>query len=105
MVYPGAVHTRFEHSLGVYWLAGEAVRFLQTYRGSEICIDYHDLTCLLHDIGHGPFSHLFEHEFLPLLPGSECRRPPLYSVKEENTFMVYENKGSSTCCRGIDILT
>ncbi|WOL18455.1 deoxynucleoside triphosphate triphosphohydrolase [Canna indica] len=77
MVYPGAVHTRFEHSLGVYWLAGEAVRFLQTYQGSEIGIDYHDLRTvklagLLHDIGHGPFSHLFEHEFLPrVLPGSE----------------------------------
>ncbi|KAH7682727.1 HD-domain/PDEase-like protein [Dioscorea alata] len=70
MVYPGAVHTRFEHSLGVYWLAGEAVRCLQTYQGSELDIDYHDiqtvkLAGLLHDVGHGPFSHLFEHEFLP----------------------------------------
>ncbi|KAM0944265.1 putative HD/PDEase domain-containing protein [Dioscorea sansibarensis] len=70
MVYPGAVHTRFEHSLGVYWLAGEAVRWLQTYQGSELDIDYLDiqtvkLAGLLHDVGHGPFSHMFEHEFLP----------------------------------------
>uniref|UniRef100_A0A804L068 HD/PDEase domain-containing protein n=1 Tax=Musa acuminata subsp. malaccensis TaxID=214687 RepID=A0A804L068_MUSAM len=77
MVYPGAVHTRFEHSLGVYWLAGEAVRCLQTYQGSEIDIDCYDaqtvkLAGLLHDIGHGPFSHMFEHEFLPqVLPGSK----------------------------------
>lgn len=77
MVYPGAVHTRFEHSLGVYWLAGEAVRCLQTYQGSEIDIDCYDaqtvkLAGLLHDIGHGPFSHMFEHEFFPqVLPGSK----------------------------------
>ncbi|XP_038982991.1 deoxynucleoside triphosphate triphosphohydrolase SAMHD1 homolog isoform X2 [Phoenix dactylifera] len=77
MVYPGAVHTRFEHSLGVYWLAGEAVRCLQTYQGLELDIDHFDmqtvkLAGLLHDIGHGPFSHLFEREFLPrVLPGSE----------------------------------
>ncbi|KAJ0989088.1 hypothetical protein J5N97_007444 [Dioscorea zingiberensis] len=70
MVYPGAVHTRFEHSLGVYWLAGEAVRSLQAYQGSELDINYHDiqtvkLAGLLHDVGHGPFSHMFENEFLP----------------------------------------
>lgn len=32
MVYPGAVHSRFEHSLGVYWLAGEAVNKLKTHQ-------------------------------------------------------------------------
>lgn len=70
MVYPGAVHSRFEHSLGVYWLAGEAVQKLKNYQGSELGIDYFDiqtvkLAGLLHDVGHGPFSHLFEREFLP----------------------------------------
>ena len=35
MVYPGAVHTRFEHSLGVYWLAGEAVQMLKKYQVIE----------------------------------------------------------------------
>nr|XP_029123745.1 deoxynucleoside triphosphate triphosphohydrolase SAMHD1 homolog isoform X3 [Elaeis guineensis] len=77
MVYPGAVHTRFEHSLGVFWLAGQAVHCLQAYQGLELDIDHFDiqtvkLAGLLHDIGHGPFSHLFEREFLPrVLPGSE----------------------------------
>lgn len=32
MVYPGAVHSRFEHSLGVYWLAGEAINKIKTYQ-------------------------------------------------------------------------
>ena len=32
MVYPGAVHSRFEHSLGVYWLAGEAIHKLKTHQ-------------------------------------------------------------------------
>lgn len=32
MVYPGAVHSRFEHSLGVYWLASDAVHRLKTYQ-------------------------------------------------------------------------
>ncbi|KAL0351001.1 UNVERIFIED_CONTAM: Deoxynucleoside triphosphate triphosphohydrolase SAMHD1 [Sesamum radiatum] len=77
MVYPGAVHSRFEHSLGVYWLAGEAVHKLKIQQGSELGIDRFDmqtlkLAGLLHDIGHGPFSHLFEREFLPeVLKGSE----------------------------------
>ncbi|PRQ41162.1 putative HD/PDEase domain-containing protein [Rosa chinensis] len=70
MVYPGAVHSRFEHSLGVYWLAGEAINKIKTYQGEELGIDSFDvrtvkLAGLLHDIGHGPFSHMFESAFLP----------------------------------------
>ncbi|KAI5665539.1 hypothetical protein M9H77_15392 [Catharanthus roseus] len=77
MVYPGAVHSRFEHSLGVYWLAGEAIHKLKLHQGLELGIDNFDiqtvkLAGLLHDVGHGPFSHLFEREFLPkVLTGLE----------------------------------
>nr|GLL49917.1 deoxynucleoside triphosphate triphosphohydrolase SAMHD1 homolog [Ipomoea trifida] len=69
-VYPGAVHSRFEHSLGVYWLASDAINRLKASQGSELGIDPFDvqtvkLAGLLHDVGHGPFSHTFEREFLP----------------------------------------
>uniref|UniRef100_A0A0D9Y285 HD-associated domain-containing protein n=1 Tax=Oryza glumipatula TaxID=40148 RepID=A0A0D9Y285_9ORYZ len=43
LVYPGAVHTRFEHSLGVYWLAGEAMNNLRLYQGEELGIDRVDM--------------------------------------------------------------
>ncbi|XP_047953110.1 deoxynucleoside triphosphate triphosphohydrolase SAMHD1 homolog isoform X1 [Salvia hispanica] len=70
MVYPGAVHSRFEHSLGVYWLASEAINRLKTHQGLELDIDNFDkqtvkIAGLLHDLGHGPFSHMFEREFIP----------------------------------------
>ncbi|KAG4395674.1 hypothetical protein AAZX31_19G009000 [Glycine max] len=77
MVYPGAVHSRFEHSLGVYWLASQCVEKLKTYQGLELGINRFDiqtvkLAGLLHDVGHGPFSHLFEREFLPqVISGSD----------------------------------
>ena len=61
LTYPGAQHTRFEHSLGVMHIAGQAGHALQE---KEIIksydIDNLRLSALLHDIGHGPFSHLFE---------------------------------------------
>ncbi|GMY26215.1 deoxynucleoside triphosphate triphosphohydrolase SAMHD1 homolog isoform X1 [Fagus crenata] len=70
MVYPGAVHSRFEHSLGVYWLAGKAVEYIKKHQGLELGIERSDIEAvklagLLHDVGHGPFSHMFEREFLP----------------------------------------
>lgn len=40
MVYPGAVHSRFEHSLGVYWLAGEAINKITAYQVGIFLIGY-----------------------------------------------------------------
>lgn len=58
LVYPGAVHTRFDHSLGVMYLSG----LMATELGLEQDeIELVRLAGLLHDVGHGPFSHVSEH--------------------------------------------
>jgi HD superfamily phosphohydrolase len=57
-VYPGANHTRFEHALGVMHLAGVLAGRI-TSRAKDIQVLR--LAGLLHDVGHGPFSHTFEH--------------------------------------------
>lgn len=66
MVYPGAHHTRFHHALGCMHLMHQAVQLLK-YKGVEITANEEEgLLCaiLLHDIGHGPFSHAMEHSIV-----------------------------------------
>jgi hypothetical protein len=61
-VYPGANHTRFEHSVGVMYLAGRVAEnpyISQLVSEDEIATIR--IAGLLHDVGHGPFSHVFEH--------------------------------------------
>ena len=62
LVYPGALHSRFEHSLGSMFLAGMAGQTLfdKGYFTDIDLIQHLRLAALLHDVGHGPFSHLFE---------------------------------------------
>jgi putative nucleotidyltransferase with HDIG domain len=62
LVYPSAQHTRFEHSLGVMHLAGLAAETLldKGYITYKEDVESLRIAALLHDIGHGPFSHLFE---------------------------------------------
>jgi putative nucleotidyltransferase with HDIG domain len=61
LVYPGAQHSRFEHSLGTMHIASQAASILEekNHLNSDD-IENLRLAALLHDIGHGPFSHLFE---------------------------------------------
>ena len=62
VVYPGAQHTRFQHSLGAYYLMSEAIQHL-TAKGNFIFdseAEAVEAAILLHDIGHGPFSHVLE---------------------------------------------
>ena len=62
VVYPGAQHTRFQHSLGAYHLVSQAIQHL-TARGNFIFDSEAEAVMaavLMHDIGHGPFSHVLE---------------------------------------------
>jgi HD superfamily phosphohydrolase len=62
LVYPGAMHTRFAHALGAYHLMQKAIGVLRS-KGHSITSEEEDAACaaiLLHDIGHGPFSHALE---------------------------------------------
>ena len=61
-VYPGAQHTRFQHSLGAFHLMSETIKHL-TAKGNFIFdseAEAVQAAILLHDIGHGPFSHVLE---------------------------------------------
>jgi len=67
-VYSGANHTRFEHSIGVMYLAGkltENQNLSQLLSEDEVQIVR--MASLLHDVGHGPFSHVFEHLLVKFL--------------------------------------
>ncbi len=59
-VYPGAMNTRFEHSLGVMHLAGLMGKRISEQSGDDDIVRVLRVSGLLHDIGHGPFSHSFE---------------------------------------------
>ncbi len=67
MVYPGAQHTRFQHSLGAYFLTSEAVTHLAA-KGNDISpaeAEAVQAAILMHDLGHGPFSHVLEDTIVP----------------------------------------
>ncbi len=66
LVYPGALHTRFQHSLGAMHLMHEALLTLRA-KGHRITSDEENgalMAILLHDIGHGPFSHALENSIV-----------------------------------------
>ena len=63
LVYPGALHTRFHHAIGAMHLMSLAIEVLRS-KGHEISAQEEEaatIAILLHDIGHGPFSHALEH--------------------------------------------
>lgn len=67
LVYPGALHTRFEHSIGVRYIAG---RLSESLNFPEADADVTKTAALLHDIGHGVFSHVSE-QVIDELSGAE----------------------------------
>lgn len=92
-LYPSALHNRFVHSLGVFHLGKKAINYLRSNMGNGLGEDFENtynnwdqeketfiLSCLLHDVGHSPFSHtgesfynastIFEQEFRDILQSS-----------------------------------
>lgn len=87
LVYPGARHSRFEHSLGVYRMALEFLFRLQHDERFRQIVDADDATAflaaaLLHDIGHWAFCHPLEDMGLPELPKHESLLPSLVADGE-----------------------
>ncbi|XP_047669851.1 deoxynucleoside triphosphate triphosphohydrolase SAMHD1-like [Tachysurus fulvidraco] len=88
-VFPGASHNRFEHSVGVGYLAGCLIKTLSE-KQPELGITEKDILCvqiagLCHDLGHGPFSHLFDRMFIPRV------RPELQWEHETASVKMFEH--------------
>lgn len=80
-VYPGASHNRFEHCLGVAYLAHSLAKKLDCRQDDLKCVT---LAALCHDLGHGPFSHLFE-EFIKI------QRPERKWTHEEASITMFDD--------------
>ena len=86
VVYPGARHTRFQHSLGAFHLMSEAILNLQQ-KGNFIFdseAEAVQAAILMHDIGHGPFSHVLENT---LISGISHEEISLMMMEEINRSM------------------
>jgi HD superfamily phosphohydrolase len=100
LVYPGAVHTRLHHSLGAYHLMGNALYELRS-KGFDISPEEEQgakIAILLHDVGHGPFSHALEqvlvedmhHERISLLIMEELNR--FFGGKLRTALDIFNNR-------------
>ncbi|MHA4893803.1 HD domain-containing protein [Pedobacter sp. PWIIR3] len=86
LVYPGALHTRFHHALGAMHLMGLAIDVL---RGKGHDIDKEEeesakIAILLHDIGHGPFSHALENSLVNGIRHEDISRLLMQKLNEEH---------------------
>ncbi|RYC72070.1 HD domain-containing protein [Spirosoma sordidisoli] len=84
-VYPGALHTRFHHALGAMHLMGQAMQTLQSkgHRISDAECEAAQIGILLHDIGHGPFSHVLECCLLDNVPHEEISLLLMHDLNEQ----------------------
>lgn len=85
VVYPGAQHTRFQHSLGAFHLTSEAIRTL-TQKGIFIFDSEAEAVMtaiLLHDVGHGPFSHVLEHTLINGISHEDISLMMMDSINKE----------------------
>ncbi|MBD8389050.1 HD domain-containing protein [Dysgonomonas sp. BGC7] len=84
-VYPGAQHTRLHHSIGAMYLMNEAINNLRS-KGHDITIEEANgaMACiLLHDVGHGPFSHVLEHTLMNGIHHEELSLALMESLNKE----------------------
>ncbi len=88
LVYPGTLHTRFDHSIGVMHIAG---RICDRLKRTDKEREQVRLAALLHDIGHGPFSHVSEHLLDKHVPKPEEGGPVLEKIHEKITVDIVEN--------------
>jgi HD superfamily phosphohydrolase len=85
LVYPGAVHTRFHHSLGACHLMGKALDELSG-KGFDITKEEHlaaRIAILLHDVGHAPFSHALEHTLIDGVSHEEISQLMMQQLNKE----------------------
>lgn len=84
-VYPGAQHTRFHHSIGAMYLMNEALKNLKE-KGHDISNEEYNgalAAILLHDVGHGPFSHILEHTLVKNIRHEEISLLLMQQLNEE----------------------
>src|SRR3712207_1058372 len=85
VVYPGAQHTRFQHSLGAFHLMSEAISSLQQ-KGVFIFdseAEAVQAAILMHDIGHGPFSHVLENTLIHGISHEEISLMMMEQINKE----------------------
>lgn len=100
LVYPGALHTRFHHSLGTMHLMQKAIAELRA-KGHEISNEEAtgaEIAILLHDIGHGPYSHALEHSIVSGINHEEISKiflsklNSLFDHELEYAIKIFDNK-------------
>ena len=85
LVYPGAKHSRFHHALGAMHLMGRALDVLRS-KGNDISDQEYEaaqIAILLHDLGHGPFSHSLEFSLFPDIPHEQISLWMIESMNKE----------------------
>ncbi|MAJ44458.1 MAG: hypothetical protein CMF96_06915 [Candidatus Marinimicrobia bacterium] len=120
-VFLGAIHTRFEHSIGTYYLAGRILKCINERTNEDLMHEYlfeikelhnyfkrknikkfflDDMICelikisaLYHDVGHGPFSHVFDDIFIP----SVSKEDNIMNIHEYRSCYILEHVIKHTC--------
>lgn len=85
LIYPGALHTRFHHSIGAMHLTGMAIAVIKD-KGHQISKEEElgvQIAILLHDIGHGPYSHTLEHSLVNKLHHEDISQMYMHLLNDE----------------------